>query len=96
MADDVREEIENALNMVATTTERSGNMKKELKHTIYQTVSTLRKIFLKLTDYCDGKSRTITELETLVATTKAELEGVRYKTAKAQATPPIALRMKLP
>ena len=95
MADDVREEIENALNTVATTTERSGNMKKELKHTIYETVSTLRKLFAKLIDSFGGKSRTITELETLVATTKAELEGVRYKTAKTQATPPIAFSMEL-
>jgi ribosomal protein S21 len=46
----VNEEIENALNTIATTTERSGNMKKELKHTIYETVSTLRKLFVKLKD----------------------------------------------
>jgi len=96
MDEDVREEIENALNMVATTTERSGNMKKELKHTIYETGSTLRKLYVKLIDSCDGESGTITELETLVATTKAELEVFRYKTAKAQATPAIALRMELP
>jgi hypothetical protein len=38
----------------------------------------------------------ITELETLVASTKAELEGVRDKTAKGQATPPSALRRELP
>jgi outer membrane biogenesis lipoprotein LolB len=50
MADDVHEEIENALNTIATTTERSGNMKKELKHTIYETVSTLWKLFVKLKD----------------------------------------------
>jgi hypothetical protein len=47
MADDVNE-IENALNTIATTTEQSGNMKKELKHTIYETVSKLRKLFVKL------------------------------------------------
>ena len=70
-------------------------MKKELKHTIYETVSTLRKLFVKLKDISDGKSRTITELETLVASTKAELEGVRDKTAKGQATPSIAARREL-
>ena len=31
MADDVNEDIENALNTIASRTERSGNMKKELK-----------------------------------------------------------------
>ena len=41
MAEEVGEGIENALNLVVLTTERSGNMKKELKQTIYETVSTL-------------------------------------------------------
>jgi hypothetical protein len=48
MADDVNEDIENALNTTASTTERSGNMKKELKLTLYETVSTLRKLLVKL------------------------------------------------
>ena len=52
----------------------------------------MRKLFVKLKDISDGKSRTITELETLVASTKAEFEGVRDKTAKGQATPSIAPR----
>ena len=52
----------------------------------------MRKLFVKLKDTCDGKSRTITELETLVASTKAELEGVRDKTPKGQATPSISPR----
>jgi len=34
--------IEKALNLVAITTERNGYMKKELKQTIFETVSTLR------------------------------------------------------
>jgi len=71
-------------------------MKKELKHTIYETVSTLRKLFVKLKDTCDGKSRMITELEALVASTKAELEGVRDKTAKVHAIPPSVPRRELP
>ena len=49
MADDVQDDIENALNQIASTTERSGNMKKELKQTIYQSVSKLRKLFVTLT-----------------------------------------------
>jgi hypothetical protein len=95
MADDVHEDIVNALNMIASATERSGNMKKELKRTIYETVSTLRKLFVKLKDISDGKSRMIIELETLVASTKAELEWVRDKTAKGQVTPSIAPRREL-
>ena len=34
MADDVNEGIETALNTISSTTERSGNMKKEQKNTI--------------------------------------------------------------
>jgi hypothetical protein len=70
-------------------------MKKELKQTIYETVNTLRKLFVKLKDLSDEKSRTITELESLVASTKAELEGVRDKRGKGQEMPPIAPRREL-
>ena len=35
MADDVNEGIENALNVIVSTTGSSGNMKKELKTTIF-------------------------------------------------------------
>jgi predicted transcriptional regulator len=49
MADDVQDDIENELNQIASATERSGNMKKELKQTIYQSVSKLRKLFVTLT-----------------------------------------------
>jgi hypothetical protein len=85
MADDVNKGIEAALNTISITTERSGNVKKELKNTIYENVSTLRKLFAKLIDMNDSKTRTICELETLVANTKAELDGVRKTTAKGHA-----------
>ena len=42
MADDVSQQIENALNLIVNTTDKSGNMKKELKNTIYEAVSNLR------------------------------------------------------
>jgi hypothetical protein len=44
MAEDMQEDIVNALNTIASSTERSSNMK-ELKDTIYESVSTLRKLF---------------------------------------------------
>jgi len=48
MADEEQQEIEDALNTIASSTEQSTKMKKELKQTIYDTVSTLRKLFVKL------------------------------------------------
>jgi hypothetical protein len=50
MADEVFEGIENALNLVVLTAERSGNMK-DLKQTIFETVSSLRNLFFKLTNF---------------------------------------------
>ena len=63
MADDVVEDIEASLNLVVCTTERSGNMKKELKQIIYETVSTLRNLFVKLKSKNEIQSSKIRELE---------------------------------
>jgi hypothetical protein len=95
MADDVNEGVETALNTISSTTERSGNMKKELKNTIHETVSTLRKLFAKLKDMNDSKTRTICELETLVANTKAELYDVRKRTSKGHGSPSLIARREL-
>jgi hypothetical protein len=74
MADDESEGIENALNIIVSTAERSGNMKKESKQTIFETISTLKNLFVKLEDNRDGKSNTISELAGRVSKMKAELE----------------------
>ena len=87
MADSEQDEIENALNTIASSTERSTNMKKELKQMIYTTVSTLRKLFVKLKEGMDSKARMIIELQTLVATTKEELAVARDNTTKALTLP---------
>jgi len=49
MADgEVARSIEEALNEIVKTTDKSGNMTKELKKTIYEHVSTLRNLFVKM------------------------------------------------
>lgn len=63
-------------------------MKEELKNTIYKSVSTLRKLFAKLKNIDDCKYVQIIELETLVATTKAELLDSKNRTEDRQGTPP--------
>ena len=85
MADDVQDDIENALNQIASTTERSGNMKKELKQTIYQTVSKLRKLFATLIDV--ENSKTIAELEKTVASNKVEIGVAKRSTLTVPSTP---------
>ena len=44
MADDVSLQIENALNSIINSTDKSGNLKKELRQEIHTTVSSLRKL----------------------------------------------------
>jgi len=45
---EVTRNIEETLNIIVNTTDQSGNMKRELKKTIYATVSTLRNLFIKI------------------------------------------------
>jgi hypothetical protein len=75
MVDDVNEGIENALNVIVSTTGSSGNMKKELKNIIFDTVNNLRKQFAYLVDTNENNNRKITESVKKVANTK-ELRGV--------------------
>jgi len=71
----VNEGIENALNLIVSTTGSSGNMKKELKNIIFDTVSNLRKLFAKLIDTNENNNRKITQLEKMIENTK-EVRGV--------------------
>jgi len=75
MAQEVAEGIEDALNLIVSTTERSGNMKKELKQTMFETVRTLRNISVKLKNISDVRFSKISELEEQVTKTKAELQA---------------------
>jgi len=76
IADDVNEGIENALNLIVFTAGSSGNMKKELKTTIFDTVSNLRKLFAKLIDINENNATKIIQLEKQVAQHQRET-GIR-------------------
>jgi len=89
MADEVDEGIENALNLVVLTTESSGNMKKDLKQTIFETVSTLRNLFVKLKNNCEVKSSKIIELEAEVTKEKTEIQRFTNKALKVQGAPSV-------
>jgi hypothetical protein len=45
---EVARDIEAALNKIVNTTDQSGNMSKQLKKMIHETVSTLRNLFMEL------------------------------------------------
>ena len=62
-------------------------MKKELKNTIAKTVSTLRKLLVKLKDISENKTKAISDLETAVSKTRAQCEDGRAKYNKGRAAP---------
>ena len=68
-------DIEGALNKIVNTTEQSGNMRKELKKTIYETVSTLRNLFVTLKGQLEEGESEIVRLESELRNTKITLNG---------------------
>ena len=86
MAEVVEEEIKNALNMVVSTAEQSGNMRKVLKEKIFETVSTLRQLFVKLKVSGDQKLSEINNLTKKVSKLEAELQSCKEKQVEAHQT----------
>jgi hypothetical protein len=91
MADVMHEDIGNAVNTIASATKRNVNRKLELKHTIYET-KYIEETICNTERHERYKTRAITELETLVASTKVMLEGVSCGIAKEQPTPSVVPR----
>lgn len=85
----MEEEIENALNLVVNTAEQSSNMRKALKEKIFETVSTLRQLFVKIKISGDRKPSEINNL-TKVSKLERELQSCRKKQAEVQHAPSIA------
>jgi hypothetical protein len=94
MAGEVSEGIENSLNLIVYTTERSGNVKKELKQTIYETLSSLRNLFVKLKYSRDSKSHTISEFKGRVSRMKAKLEARRGVDDKIHGVTSLSIRQE--
>jgi hypothetical protein len=69
MADDVSQRNENALNTIVNLTDKSGNLKKELKKAIHETVSNLRnQIFIlksNLLEKTEENDRTLKKVKQL-------------------------------
>jgi hypothetical protein len=89
MADEVSDGIEDALSMIVSTTEQSGNMRKGLKQIIFETVSTLRNPFVKLKDSRDSKSIEISQLEMQVTEKKTKLGECSGKNAMEHGSPSV-------
>jgi uncharacterized coiled-coil DUF342 family protein len=95
MADEASQNIEDALNKIVKTTDQSGNMRKDLKKTIFETVSTLRSIFHKVMEMLDEKTKRIKHLEYEFTKLNKELDNCRRTTPKGQAETPMRCSAKL-
>lgn len=81
------DEIEGALQLIVSSIEQSAKMKRELKKTILDTVSTLRDLIVKLHVSSESKTDEISNLARQVAGLKTQLEESRQRTAKVLGTP---------
>jgi hypothetical protein len=96
MAGDVNAAIDEALNTISSTAQSSSNMKKELKHMIFENVSALRKLFVQLIELSESRNKKISELETLANHTMVEQKGAtNSRSTRAQGTPSIIPRQEL-
>jgi hypothetical protein len=82
MADAVSAGIKAALYEIVTTMDRSGNMRKDLKKTIFENVSNLRNLFTELKGITDEKTRQIIH-DSEINKVKVELAACRREVAKA-------------
>jgi ribonuclease HI len=69
-------------------------MKKELKQTIFETVSTFRKLIVKLTNSRDSKTSAIVELEARVSKMKAEIDACGSRNAEVHGAPSLTRRQE--
>jgi predicted nuclease with TOPRIM domain len=78
MADgEVTRSIDEALNKIVKTTDKSGNMKKELKKKIYQNVSTLKNLYLKMKEKLEEGMRLKEQMDNENNALKTELDVCR-------------------
>jgi len=75
---------------VVSTTEQSCNMKKALKEKIYETVSTLRHLFVKIKISGDRKQSEINKLTDKASKLETELHRCRARQEEAHQTPSLA------
>ena len=78
MADkEVARSIEEALNKIVSTTDQSGNVRKELKKAIYENVSTLRNLFVKLQATLKEGTRQKEQTDRETQAREAEIDACR-------------------
>ena len=88
MANEVNQQLESALDTLLSITEKSGNLRKDLKRDIVDSVSTLRNIFVNLKNSAEEQMAKIDHLESEVKKAKAELQQRRAVALSIREPPP--------
>ena len=96
MADEVKRSIEDAINKIVNTTDQSGNMRKELKKNIYERVSTLRNLFIKMKVILEEETGQKSQTEKEINAIKTELEACRRANSKGKLETPSDREKDLP
>jgi ribosome recycling factor len=96
MADEASQNIEDALKKIVNTTDQRGNMRKDLKKTIFESASTLRNLFHKMKEMLDEKTRQNKHLENEATKMNKELDNCRSRTPNGQAETPKVRKQELP
>jgi hypothetical protein len=87
MADDVNSHFECALKTLLDITENSGNLRKDLKQDIVDSVSILRNIFVNLKNSGEEQTTKINQLAGELNKAKAELNESRAADFTGRALP---------
>ena len=82
-------QIENALNTIVNQTEKIGNTKKDLKHSLHETVSNLRKLVFILKSNMLEETEESNKTRNEVKQMKATLEKWKSTTSERQAVPSV-------
>ena len=84
MAEDVSQQVEDALNSIVKLTNESGNLKKELRKSIHENVSNLRNLMFILTNNLNEQTSEILKLQNEVKEAKKLLEAQKDARVEGQ------------
>jgi len=90
MADDVSQRIEDALNLIVNIMDKSGNMKKELKKSVHETVSNLRNLIFALKSDLQEKTEENNRTQNEVNLLKDALQ--KWESTTRQVAPSVTSR----
>jgi len=91
-ADDVSQRIEDALNLIVNLTDKSGNMKKELKKSVHEAVSNFRNLIFALKSNLQEKTEENNRMQSEVNLLKDALQKWESTSTTRQVAPSVTSR----